>query len=61
MQQKSYLFSNWLQKDVDGYKLRFKISSESLDSLKLNVFLFNDQMEPSFLQEIKQVVAVSDS
>ncbi len=54
IKQKSYLFSNWLQKDVDGYKLRFKIISETFELFKLQVFVFDEQMNSTFLKEITQ-------
>jgi hypothetical protein len=52
IQQKSYLFSNWLQKDVDGYKLRFNIFSDTFEIFKMEVFAFDEQMKSTLLEEI---------
>jgi hypothetical protein len=54
IKQKSYLFSNWLQKDVDDYKLRFNITSETFELFKLQVFVFDEQMKSTLLKEITE-------
>jgi hypothetical protein len=43
--------SNWLKKDIDGYKLRFKISSE-FKNFAIQIIVYDNKMEQNQVSNI---------
>jgi hypothetical protein len=43
--------SNWLKKDIDGYKLRFKISSE-FKNFAIQIIVYDNKMEQNQISDV---------
>ncbi len=54
IKQTAYLMSNWLMKDINGYKLRFNISGSKTNykNFVLQIIIFDDQMQQKHVSDI---------
>jgi hypothetical protein len=54
IKQTAYLMSNWLMKDINGYKLRFNISGSKTNykNFVLQIIIFDDQMQQKQVSNI---------
>ncbi len=54
IKQTAYLMSNWLMKDINGYKLRFNIrgSKTNYKNFVLQIIIFDDQMQQKQVSNI---------
>jgi hypothetical protein len=43
--------SNWLKKDIDGYKLRFNISSE-FKNFTIQIIVYDNKMEQNQISDV---------
>jgi len=43
--------SNWLKKDIDGYKLRFNISSE-FKNFAIQIIVYDNKMEQNQISDV---------
>lgn len=49
--QTSYLMSNWLKKDIDGYKLRFNISSD-FKNFVIQIIIYDNEMQQTQILDL---------
>ena len=59
--QRSYLISNWINKDIAEHKLRFKFTNNTQDHFDLKVFILNEEMEQQEVQTIQEEENVCSS
>jgi hypothetical protein len=58
IKQTAYLMSNWLMKDINGYKLRFNISGSKTNykNFVLQIIIFDEQMQQIQQKNVSNII-----